>query len=924
MRKLLVYIIIAIALIAGSYLIYNKYVKQKKVLVSESLKAIPVDASLILEIRDIAELNAKINSDGPLFSKLNEISDISKTRDFIGYLDTLAQTNNVASNLIANKSIFVSFHKIGKSKLQSLWVIKVPEGIKEEDIIKLFKKELETKATIMERSYDDVDMYDARYNLGKQNLCFTVYQQNIIFSFSSMLVEDAVRQLKYSEQSILDNSAFMQVYNTAGQKEMLNMFVQYDKLPSLFSSLLDQRYLKYSDFLANWSTWTELDINADELSIKLNGFSEISDTVHSFVRVLASQEAVEFEIESVLPAQTSLYLGISFLNHKEFSNKLDEWMKVSGCLGSVEEIISRYENQTSTNIRELFYPLIDAEVAFAITEVNALDIFQNGVIIIKTQSQSVAKEAVAGALQKYADNTNKTLGQYISKAQIDAGAQYDVYQLPWNELGYGLFGPWFSGVQCNYLVFYGNYMIIGSSAETLSRFVHTLLLNKTLATDLTHNKFMSYFSEKSNLFCYVNTVRSKALLLEWLTSNVSDQFNTDFKAWSAMSEIGIQMASGNEMIYNYCVIKYTENYKDEPKTVWASQLDTLVINKPALVANHITGGKEIVMQDANNTLYLVSNSGREIWKIPVDEPIIGDIYQVDAFKNGKLQYFFITKSQMHLVDRLGNYVGNFPVPLRSTATAGPGVFDYDNSRDYRILVACDDKNAYLYDIEGKIVNGWEFKGSEHIVYSAPQHFRNGTKDYIVMHDEHKLYILDRTGQTRVETKATFNFSNNQVFFESSNGTISDRFICSEVRFKLIYQYLDGKVDSLNLAKLKDNHHFSAYDIDFDGSLEYFTINGKLLLAYNSNGTELFSKEFPSEIDAPVYFYRFPRNQIKIGIVCSNANLIYLLNDDGTIYKGFPLHGVTAFSIGYLYNNSESFNLVVGGKENVLYNYEVKE
>jgi len=94
--------------------------------------------------------------------------------------------------------------------------------------------------------------------------------------------------------------------------------------------------------------------------------------------------------------------------------------------------------------------------------------------------------------------------------------------------------------------------------------------------------------------------------------------------------------------------------------------------------------------------------------------------------------------------------------------------------------------------------------------------------------------------------------------------------------------------------------------------------------YKADKKKLFSVNLNSDINYPPYFYKFSRNQIKIGVVCKDKEQIYLLNDDGTLFEGFPLRGISPFSIGYLNNNSGSFNLVTGGKDNSLYNYEIKE
>ena len=924
MRKIIIYIILAILVLGGGFTIYYKFFRSKQVVVSESLRAIPTDASLVIEIRDIGSLKSMMETESEFWSHLQQLEGTSKVHQFITYLDSLKTANPLATQVLENTSVLISFHTIGKSKLETLCLINLSSEINQEDVIELFKNEMLSKASIMERTYDDVPMFDARYNKGKLNLCFAIYQQNLLFSYSSMLVEDAIRQLKYSDKSIADDAAFMEVYQTAGQKEVANVFVQYNLLPELINPFLSEKYHKFSAYLKSWSTWSELDMNTDENSIKLNGFSNCNDSLPNFVNVLASQKALESDIEKIIPSQTSMYIYMALNDHKVFQTKIDAYMQSVGCYGKANEILTRVENQTGQNIRELFYPLIDDEVGMAITEINALDVFQNAFLIIKTKSKSASEEALRTSLSEYALKSNKNLNQLITQTYIDASAKFDIYELPFQDMGQVLFGPWFSAVKTNYLVFYNNYMIIGSNKEALSRYIHALLLNKTLGTDIRHNSFISDFSDKSNMFLYFNTFRAKELFKQWMPTDFANSFELNFEDWSALSQIGIQLTQGDDMMYNYCVVRFEDGFKNEPKTVWTSKLDAPVTTKPLLVRNHTNDSKEILVQDANNTLYLITNSGRELWKIPIDEPVIGDVFQVDTYKNNKLQYLFVTKTQLHLIDRLGNYVDNYPVPLRSEASAGIGLFDYDNNLKYRILIPCSDKNAYMYDIDGKVIKGWEYQGSEHIVNTPPYHFRIANKDYIVLHDKHKMYILNRTGEARTSTKAMFNFSDNPVYCDKPSESENSRVFCTNNNGKIIYQYFDGRTDSLQLNEFGGSHHFSACDIDSDGYNEYFIVKGKKLIAFNKDGDKIFTYEFPDEIDGAVHFYLFPRNQIKIGVVCSNAGLIYLMNDNGSVFQGFPLNGISDFSIGYLYNNSESFNLVVAGKENLLYNYEVKE
>ncbi len=155
--------------------------------------------------------------------------------------------------------------------------------------------------------------------------------------------------------------------------------------------------------------------------------------------------------------------------------------------------------------------------------------------------------------------------------------------------------------------------------------------------------------------------------------------------------------------------------------------------------------------------------GRVLWKVPIDGEINSEVYQVDKYRNNKLQYLFSTRNKIFLVDRNGNHVGRFPVILKNPSEKGISVFDYDLNRKYRIFVPCSDKKVYLYDIDGNIVNGWETFKTDNNIITKVNHYRIGEKDFIVFADEFKVYLLDRRGRIRSKTDKYFSLSKNAEF-----------------------------------------------------------------------------------------------------------------------------------------------------------------
>src|SRR5690606_22533242 len=144
------------------------------------------------------------------------------------------------------------------------------------------------------------------------------------------------------------------------------------------------------------------------------------------------------------------------------------------------------------------------------------------------------------------------------------------------------------------------------------------------------------------------------------------------------------------------------------------------------VRNHATGATEMIVQDEENSLYLIDTQGNRLWKRKISARINSDIYQVDIFKNGNLQFAFSTPNALHIIDRNGDPVKPFPIEFRDEVSQPLSVFDYDNNRNYRFLIT-QINDLLMYDAKGRIVKGFDFKKAGSTIIQAPQHFRLNNK-----------------------------------------------------------------------------------------------------------------------------------------------------------------------------------------------------
>jgi outer membrane protein assembly factor BamB len=323
-------------------------------------------------------------------------------------------------------------------------------------------------------------------------------------------------------------------------------------------------------------------------------------------------------------------------------------------------------------------------------------------------------------------------------------------------------------------------------------------------------------------------------------------------------------------------------------------------------------------------LYLINSTGRVLWKNKLDERIKSEIFQIDFYQNGKLQYLFNTASGIHLIDRNGNYVERYPVKFRADATNGLALFDYDNRKEYRIFVACSDRKVYVYDIEGNIIPGWKFPQSEGVVEKTIQHFRLKEKDYIVFSDPIRTYMLDRRGRERVKQKELVAVSkNNQFYLDMNLSGGTPRLLTTDIGGNVIEIDFEGNMKKILTNSATGDHFFRIKDINQDGAVEYIFADGNELKVIDSEGERFFSYKIKSDIEMLPDIYQFSVSDVKIGITDSENNRIYLINSDGSVYEGFPLEGNTRYSIGYFTGSDSRFNLIVGSANGFIYNYSIE-
>jgi len=331
------------------------------------------------------------------------------------------------------------------------------------------------------------------------------------------------------------------------------------------------------------------------------------------------------------------------------------------------------------------------------------------------------------------------------------------------------------------------------------------------------------------------------------------------------------------------------------------ELDTDLALDPQFVKNHRTNKQEIVVQDQNNVLYLISTEGKVLWTKQLDGRIQGSIQQVDIYKNGRLQLAFCTNDQFMIVDRNGEVVPPFKIDFEGGNLNPLAVFDYDGRKDYRFVIT-QGKKVFMYNNQAKIVSGFTFTEAPSTILGAPKHFRMANKDYLVFKlEDNTLKVLHRTGSERIKIAEKINFSANEVYLYKNKFSVTNTDgVLHQIDTK-------GQLTATNFNMNKDHGMYAT---------------SNTLVFMDDNVLSIRGKKVELELGVyskPKIFYI--HDKIYVSVTDIQNQKIYLYDSQAEPIAGFPVYGSSAMDLTDM-DNDKKLELVAKDQGNSLIVYKL--
>jgi len=453
-----------------------------------------------------------------------------------------------------------------------------------------------------------------------------------------------------------------------------------------------------------------------------------------------------------------------------------------------------------------------------------------------------------------------------------------------------------SNKQPEYACYLGDFLILSNNVESLQNCIShyqnkTTLINQHFYTENTN----SLLGEAHIINSTKTSILKNKLATILDDSSIKKVKLTDFPV--LMNQITFE---DNYIQFN-SVIKKVSKQKTK-----ASISQVASINLPAnitstlqWVTNHKTKEKELIVQDQNNVLYLISNKGEIIWNKQLDNKIQGEIVQVDLFRNKKLQLAFTTSHEFLVLDRNGKVVDQFHKKFSEGNVLPLSVFDYDKNRNYRFVISHGNQVA-MYDNKFKTIKGFTFTKTKSDLLHSPQHIRIGTKDYIVIPETNgTLHILDRQGKSRTKIKTQFSFDTSEFSNHKNNLVFKDRKnTVNSVNIS------SGKVSKLDILQ-GNNTNKTNYRSNSKVKLE------DNILTINNKTVELDFGNY----SAPEIFYN--NKKCYINVTDLDSQKVYIYNYNAQLLDQLPVYGQSPIALTNMDKDSRLEFAVKGESNSVL-------
>lgn len=909
MRKIIITLVL-VTISGGGYLLYESWFKSEQLTL---WSLVPESAVLVYENTDLIDTWNRLQTI-PTWESISNIQSIDQLDGHLTLLDSLMGGDDILQRITSKNPVLISLHITSQNQFDFLFQLEV-NNIESHAAVWQALDQLKDKGFRSDkRNYQGHTLTEITRD--EDVLTYIFYQNYFIGSFTPFLVEDVIRTID-DPQTISFEAQHIGLFSLVKlQNDAGNLYINSKRFGDFINVFADDLKFNSSE-LNQLVTSTFLDLSFDDKSISLNGFSIVDAKSSSLLTTFYNNPATTFELSNLIPSRTAIFYHYSMTDSKKWNESLQSfWEKNQPqTISSRALILEQYDVDVNQ-----YFDWIQNEIGVATMESNDLD-NPNKLAFVKTNDSNEAFKQ----LSQLADRSLKP----SDSAHTEIYDDIRITRISINDFPKSLFGQSFNQFNTTFFTIQDEYIVMANNVEAIKSWYEDYSNDNTWGKSLKSIQFLDETLKEANFSLYVNSNRAwnairDNLSSDWLrfseeNSGVIRRFEMSAFQFSYIDNKFYTSVVFNQLQGN---INSDANYVERQSIEFAAP----IITKPYIVRNHTNGEFETLLQDSLSNLYLIGADGEVLWTDSIDQRIKTDVFQVDYFKNGKLQYLFATDYDLHLIDRNGDYVAPYPIRIKEDKKIDYlSLVDYDKSKRYRFMVADESGDIYLYDKNGKNLDGWKPKKLSGALAAPAFHRRIRSRDRMVAVEKKGiLNVISRTGQMSkgfpIDLKAN---SNSPVFvsagssFENSTlTTITDEGEIVSVNF--LGQILKRE----QLYKPTTDTRFSTLPDALGQSYVFIRNSANRLAVIDPAGEVLFEKDYLSSDNLIWQYYNFGGGKEIILVLDKGQEFAYLYNRSGQLINYQPIEVSQEVSLLY-FSTEDEYRLfkVFGNQFSILeFNY----
>ncbi|MEO1051279.1 MAG: hypothetical protein AAFX87_11660 [Bacteroidota bacterium] len=843
--------LVVIALAVGGYYAYEKWftIVKKDVweVVPESAVLVYESDNLLLSWRNLTETS--------LWENLSTIPFYENIQNSLEQLDSLKGEKGQLNRLLNSNKFLASMHLTGSAEFDFVFYLDFNSNSGSAVYLELLDwYEKRPGFEIEKRSYKGFDLFEVKNTEKDVTFSCMLYDNYFVGSFTSFLLEDVIRIMAgdVSTSFKSDNASLFPLQKL--KKDEGNVYVSLKNLNAVFKTFLSGEDDKELNQQSGFGRSIFLDLAVSDKMLLMNGFSETPGGTGSyFINTFMGQTPGKLKIKRYVPNHTAVLYHFALSDANAWYNSLTQYWDryVPAQSDSLDGLFRDYEFDPSR-----FYNWVGDEISLVVLESSD---FRNPKQLLFINSIDINDGL--NQLNKLTEKISQLKGDTV---YYESFSDIEIREIDIQEFPQKLLGPLFDGFNQVYYTVIDEYILFGNDIQSLKASIRDIETEDTWGRSITQNKFLGSTLEEANVSVMFNTSKVWNMMLTRLDEKWR-KFAASYSNQMRSFEMGsIQFSALDDNFYTSLAVSHNSipvkpRKGHQLKGEQVVDFESALITKPYVVRNHVDNSREIILQDSAFNVHLISREGKVLWSDSIGSAIVSDIYQIDFYKNGKLQFLFATESTIHILDRNGNDVEGYPFEVGSIQIDHMTLIDYDNSKRYRFLVADQRGNLYMYDQERKNLKGWRPRALDDRLVLPPFHVRVRGRDCIVAVLENgKVNVLNRRGQMRKGFPFDLNATTSSELFINPGANFSK----SEVTVitddgQLVKFSLEGKLISRKPLQKPDNISKFKLVKEGLGKRPVFVKREQNRVALiNLDGKTLFEKDYLTQGPFEVQYYDF--------------------------------------------------------------------